>query len=701
MTHSRTGFRNRFACWLSTVVFTALWPVAAIAQAMPKADFDIPPQRLDTALQQVAQVQRVQILFSQNDVKGLETSGVKGKLSTYEAVQKLIEGTGLSAIANQNNAIAVRPKPANEIGGQTENPTVLAQAQSAERQEATTNPSERKPVQLEGIRVTAQKREERLMDVPASVGVVTQSEIERRRLINAEDYLRGMPGVNQVEGYTGQSITIRGIESSLYYQNFFTGTTVATYFGETPTTNSAGTGGGTNVDIKLVDMERVEVLRGPQGTAFGSSSMGGTVRTIPVAPKLDRFEGKAVASYSTTARYGGDNDMVQGVLNIPLVQDKFAVRATAYHFLDSGFYRNRTTTDAAFLALMAPHHVQAFIEDKDGIGRYDVVGGRFAARYQASNDLQFTLSFLTQQNRTDGSPVANNGLYQQSGLEVAPQHRIRGQDLGRTDMDIAIANAVMEYDFGWASLLATYSHTKSEVGVSFSRTIVLGDNNPWSQNNHSDHREDVGEIRLVTHLAGPWNFIGGLYAEKLKDVAWFDNYWFGDPSRDIFGPNPNIGFRDDRRTLKQKAAFGEASWEFLRGLVLTGGVRTYSFERTFVVNTAGRAYAGAAADNKNDATGETYRANLSFRPTDGVLGYGSFAQGFRLGQNQIGLPPGSCDPNGTGFVAGTNIPIDSTRRINSDKVNSYEIGSKLELLDRRLSLSADAFRMDWSGMPVN
>jgi iron complex outermembrane receptor protein len=171
------------------------------------------------------------------------------------------------------------------------------------------------------IIVTATRRSENVNDVPISIAVVTAEEISKRGLVSAEDYLRGIPGVNQTSDPVGSSIIIRGLETSPSFQNFSSGTTVATYFGETPITNSGGLAANTNVDIKLVDIERIEVLRGPQGTSFGDSSLGGAVRVIPAKPKTDEVEGHFGAGYSYTGGYGGENYMVQGTVNVPVVTD--------------------------------------------------------------------------------------------------------------------------------------------------------------------------------------------------------------------------------------------------------------------------------------------------------------------------------------------------------------------------------------------
>ncbi|MBL8265607.1 TonB-dependent receptor plug domain-containing protein, partial [Steroidobacter sp.] len=258
---------------------------------------EIAPQAVAEALTALARQSGLQIIYGTDIVQGLRSNGAPAGLSASETLERVLDGTGLTYEFLNDHTVTIVRRPASSAALTRTSLPTQAEADDAGR--------------IEEIVVTATKRAESLSKVPASIAVVAADEIDRRGLVSAEDYLRGIPGVSQVANQTGAAIVIRGIETSPQAQNFSAGTTVATYFGETPTTNSAGLGGGSNVDLKLVDIERVEVLRGPQGTAFGNSSLGGAVRTIPVAPKLNAAEGKVGVGYSVTSGTGGDNTMVQ------------------------------------------------------------------------------------------------------------------------------------------------------------------------------------------------------------------------------------------------------------------------------------------------------------------------------------------------------------------------------------------------------
>ncbi len=705
------------------ILAAALMLVCALAMsdasAQVKSRFDLPAQALADSLRAVGSQTDTNVLFDPPLVARLRAPALKGELTIDQALGQLFAGTGIKhEFLNEKTIVLAAQNLRSELDGAEDAPaggviaadagerskdlrdrlrvaqsagTRTAGSESSARDESATASDVSK---VQEIIVTATKRAQSIQDVPLSITAITADEIDRRGLVNAEDYLRGIPGVNQVEGYQGQSIVIRGMETSLSTQNFQAGTTVATYFGETPTTNSAGLAGASNLDLKLVDIERVEVLRGPRGTAFGSSSMGGAVRTIPVAPKLDRFEGRVGGDYSATSGAGGDNYSAQGVVNVPLIKDKLAIRAVAYQYQDSGFYRNRAHSAPAFQAnVVAPFGAQAFATDAEEVGEYHVLGGRIAALFQATDNLRLTLNYLSQKTETDGIGVATIGTYDQAILQVAPEHAAGGRTAGFHDTDIDLLNAVVEYDVGWGNVLATYSHVESEWTQS-SAFGYLGLDLPWSYHGPSPHRENVGEIRLATRLDGPWDFLAGLYAEDLDDEIHYDYR--------SYPPSTSLGTYADGRKLRQKAAFGEVSRKLGPKFTLTGGFRAYEYDRTIRVDADGIFYGpgGIHRTDQSDASGTSLRGNLSYKATDDTLLYADFSQGFRLGRPQQGLPAGVCDLDGDGVIDGTNTALISTQVVNSDTVDSYELGGKFALFDRNLALTIDVFRMEWSDVPV-
>ncbi len=701
--------RSHLFVWLALIL--AATPSVGIADVTRETRrFHIPAQELGEALRVFGRESGAQLVFDEGAVRGKRSSAVAGELSVDEALDQLLAGSGLLARRGKSGVLVIGPIRGADLRStpdlrltqaagrsaavSTAQSTSAAADQSAEE-------SARNSPELQEIVVTATKRAVNIRDVPLSIAAISADDIERRGLVHAEDYLRGIPGVNQVTDGYGQSIVIRGVESSPQYQNFGAGGTTATYFGETPTTSSGGWNSGSSIDIKLVDIERVEVLRGPQGTAFGSSAMGGAVRTIPAAPKLDRFEGSVGIKYSVTSGQGSDNNMVQAVGNVPIVENRFAVRAVAYRGEDSGYYRNIAGSDPAAQALYASLGALDYAADVDDVGAYYFVGGRLAALYQANEDLKITLSYLTQTNETDGFPIATRPGFDQVVALVAPPHVRRGQRNGSLNYDIDIANAMIDYDLGWANVFATYSHLKSKAVESVNENLEV-DYNLRSTLVNFRQRGNIGELRLATRLEGPWNFLVGVYTEDTSEDGGYDRYWVGSAAADFrYGVAGPQGYYLNERTLEQRAAFGEVSWKFLPALTLTVGARAYEYERNYQADSVNPLTPPGAfhTDDTSDASGTSFRANLGYKPNENALLFATWSQGFRLGRPQ---PQAAdyCDVDSDGIIDGTSVSVASTGRINSDEVDNVEVGGRFSLLERRLTIDAGIYRMRWSGIPA-
>ncbi len=709
-----TTLLARLTAALTLALTTAVG--AAADDLADSVNLDIAAQPLEAALLEFSKQTGLQLVVPTGSLPAHTTRPVTGNMPLQAALNLLLSDTNLTYKLVGNRTITIVP-PKNPLSANYDDAAAIPLqaaaskagvrlAQAGSEQNKNGIPQQTKAATEQSVQevlVTATKRTERLQDVPASIAVLTAEDIERRGLVHAEDYLRGIPGASQSYAYGGQAVVIRGIETAVYAQGFGAGTTTATYFGETPTTGTGGFHGGSNVDIKLVDIQRVEVLRGPQGTAFGSSSLGGAVRTIPVAPKLDRFEGRLGAGYSMTSGTGGENYMFQGVGNIPLIAGKLAIRGAAYAFSDSGYYRNRAGSDPTFQAnVVAPLNVSSLATDEDEVGAYYASGGRISALFQATDDLRFTLTYLSQKNQTDGWPLQNIGEYEQAVLRVAPEFVHRGQNGGYYDTTIDLANGVAEYDLQWADLLATYSYVKSEASLALPYTIFGQPKQSLSFGSTTPHREYVGEIRLATKLSGAWNFLAGIYGEKIKRDIDERYIWDGNLAQSLVPGVRFLGVVADDDDLEQKAAFGEVSWQFLPRFTLTGGIRAYKYDRSVFTDRTGPLFgAGVVLRRGIDASGTNLRANLSYKPSDNALVYAGWAEGFRLGKPQGGANPAQCDLDGNGVIDGTNMTIEQSQFVDSDSVGSYELGAKFATPNRRLSVDAAVFRVEWSGIPVS
>ena len=328
-----------------------------------QTSFNIPAQPLGSSLKQLADQAGIQILFEEQLVSGLKAPAVKAHETPLQALKTLLKGTGLE-FAAKDQTIAVRRKSATTTsasgegqqgsvagtdqhygrGGAAEStagPLKVAQAEgqnnsskdaqsaSKDKKFADSGTAESGSRQtLEEVVVTAQHREERLQDVPAAVTAITSDKLEKTSAQSFQDYLVGQPSVTYYSnGGQTNLIFIRGVGTGA---NIGSASTTGIYVDEMPIAEAIG---GT-VDLHPFDLNRIEILRGPQGTLYGASSMGGTVRLIMNKPKLDVYEGVLRGDISNTA-HGSLNYGADVMVNAPLVQDRLAVRLVAgYQYID-------------------------------------------------------------------------------------------------------------------------------------------------------------------------------------------------------------------------------------------------------------------------------------------------------------------------------------------------------------------------------
>ncbi len=690
-------------------------PGNAAANVVRSVSVDIPAQSMATALLHFSEQTGIQITAQGATLQVLNTSGVRGDYPIAQALEILLRGSGLTYKFVDDETVVVRrvlPDSVSSAAGNGADGLLLAQGQTRavekkteQPRSGTGTPRDASEVILEEITVTATKREERVQDVPMSIAVIGNQDIERRGLTGMEDYLRSIPGVNQIDqGPLGNAIVIRGITTSPQSENFGTGTTVATYFDETSITGAGGLGQG-GIDVRPVDIERIEVLRGPQGTAFGSSSLAGTVRIIPARPKLDSFSAGVTASYSNTGGNGSDNSMIQGVLNVPVIADKLALRAVGYRYDESGFYRNLVGTDPASIAVAETYGLGDFVRGyiRDDVGHMVSTGGRLAALWQPTERLDLSVNLLTQRIEQDGQPSARIGMYDQAIYPITPDHRLRGEAGDVVDTKIDLLNAVVNYDLGWAGLtsVASWVDSGGAYAIGGSRTYFLRLSSSYAP---SDFKSFSAETRLASKLAGPFQFLGGLYYENVDNDYTAIQWWPGTLATAPGGTIPLV-VSETTRQLEQRALFGEVSYDLTSRLRATAGGRYFKYEKSERSLLEGGGVgialgAGVPVNLNNDENSSSLKAGLDFKPTKDTLLYISWAQGFRLGRPDPGAIPTVCDTNGDGRVDATGVSIESTRSVNSDFLDNYEVGSKLALFDRHLVIDASVYHIKWDGLPV-
>ncbi len=493
--------------------------------------------------------------------------------------------------------------------------------------------------QLDMVTVTAQKREERIIDVPISIAAITNKEIADSGAVQLSDFLQTVPGVGIIDDGSGQQfIQIRGINST------FGNSPVGYYLDELPFTYL----GNTQLpDVRTYDLKRVEVLRGPQGTLYGDGSLGGTIRVLTNDPNLSAFQGSLDLTGGSTSK-GSSSGMYKGMVNIPLQDDLVGLRLVASHE-DFGGWVDNTSTGATL---------------KDANTR-KIDNYRRKLRFAVNERLDVVLSAW--QNRE----VTRN-----DGRSLADYSSPLDQVFDKTKYDLF--GATVRYQFDAFDVVSATSY------MDFARddaTAFFGA--PFTTVEKQEILNE--ELRFTSRSDGMFRWTSGLAFRNIKRHTLLDLQAFAFT-------------QDITQRSKSYAVFGEGTWSFFdRKLDATLGLRyfkddslnpepidpaTMAFIRSRVPSFTGT--------NEPNFNSFTPRLNVAYHINKDWLVYANFAKGFRTGQSQpiISL---------VGAIArGVTLPTG----IEPESLLSYEVGTKGSFLDGRLLFEAAAFYNDWKDLQV-
>ncbi len=286
--------------------------------------------------------------------------------------------------------------------------------------------------------VTAQKRSERLMTTPTAVTALTASDLQRTEAINLADYAAQTPGLGLISEREGQTqIVLRGITTGSSTPN----TTVSTYIDDSPFGSSTTFADGNQLtpDIDSSDLQRIEVLRGPQGTLYGASSLGGLVKYVTAPPDLENYGGRLEAD-GTAVDHGGDGFGVRGMVNIPLIKGDLGLRLSAFDRFDPGYI------DDANLDLKNLNYTR-------------VDGGRATLLWLPMPKLSIRLTALVQNLHGGGTSDEDVNVVGGQLQPVSGEFQQFRYDEEPLDIRYRMYSAVENYDFGWASLLSATSYS--------------------------------------------------------------------------------------------------------------------------------------------------------------------------------------------------------------------------------------------------
>lgn len=695
----------RTVAFRSTLIaFACTLPLAAYAMADDLKHIDVPRGDLTAALESLAKQSGIEIVYRSDQLKGLHTSGVRGDISPQDAVKKLLEGTPLVLRTDSTGAMLIAtplPENAPRSGPQAMDkqttqdvrvkPTAgvvdtkgfwnhvhLAQADQGTSPAASgatagreAAPNDGPSVGLEELVVTAQKRTERLQDVPSSISVMTSAQLERVQPNSLVDFASYVPGFNvNSNGSPGQTqITLRGISTGASLG----GTLVGTYIDDTPLGSSSGNlrGGLYSLDLMPYDIERIEVLRGPQGTLYGASTMGGLLKYVLRSPDLHQFEGRIGSDVQRIDGSGGAGWGVRGAVNIPLIEGKLGIRASGFHQYSAGYINN----------------VGLGIKDEN---HYAQDGGRLALLWQPIEDLKIRASAQLQDIDAAGNAaVSLDEFTRQPAFGVSsrstslPEYYRQHLQYYSLTGDLDMGFATLTSASGWSRTqnLASQDNTGSFAGVipQLTNGAVSGGLVPF--NFALRLAKFTQEIRLTSPTGRHFQWMaGGFYTDE--DALNFQQLLaLNQAGAEIPGGISPMFTALRPSTYRETALFGNATYELTERFDLTGGIRYAGNKQTSTNVRSGVLSDNSTRSAKSDENVFTWMVSPRFRLNSDAMLYVRVATGYRPGGPTAGLP-------------GTPASYVSDTLIN------YEAGFKGELFERRLQLDASLFYISWKDIQI-
>ncbi|HSW12843.1 MAG TPA: TonB-dependent receptor [Solimonas sp.] len=522
--------------------------------------------------------------------------------------------------------------------------------------------------QIEEIIVTATKREQSVREIPLSIAALTGEKLEELGAHKLKDFIQLVPGMNTQDEIAGipRKLSVRGVGPDTN-----TNQTVGVVFGDMPLTDPYGS--FTIADPDPWDLATVEVLKGPQGTLFGATSLGGLIRYVPNKPKFDTWEGRGSVDWVSVS--GGESALsYAGMLNVP-VGESFALRV-------AGSLQHQP----GVIDIDTPGRVEDNVDDQDNFA------GRAIALWQPLDELSLNLSYMRSQRKGD-----------ELGYTTNDQHRPRDEAPAPSPYENGFTATTLDarYDFDWAQLVSVSGYqTKLAYADADTSYLVRPAAMAGIRSVHAERLvETTGllqELRLVSTGDGPWTWLGGVFysgyeAEITGKLQIFPGFealgsllqqlppgFLGLPIDGDSITGTETGFHP--LEAEESALFGEVSRMFGSDWTLTLGGRYYrtSVSGTPPANQRGGGSADADSTLEQKSNGFSPKIALSWKPSDDLMLYGNISRGFQFG----------------GFNLSVVGPVPLTYE--SSTLWNHEIGLRSDWFERTLRFDLTAFYLDWT-----
>ena len=553
--------------------------------------------------------------------------------------------------------------------------TACAQAQTmasppAAAQDTTAQVDDPAADRTEGdIVVTASKRSERLVDVPSSVTAISGDTLADANATKLEDYVARIPGLvaDNVSFSNGATqLTIRGLN---------TGTggnpTVGIYIDDAPYGGSSTStfGGSTVPDLDPQDLQRVEVLRGPQGTLYGAGSLGGLFKYVTAAPDPTRVLGRVQADGQFVDR-GGSGYGLRGAINVPLT-GPLAMRASAYYRRDPGYVDNVTTGE----------------RDVNDARFY---GGRVALGARLGDNFTIRAAAIVQKQTADGNAITDYTLTTRTP-RFGELQQARAPGTGRTAQFVSDYSITMEGDMGFAALTSATSYNRQTVDFNLDVTssygaILAGLGIP-NAGTAIVTNASLDKITQEVRVTSPTNQViswqaGGFFTNEQGATHQFFSNFLASTGGAYPATIPTLLDARVNSRFEEIAAFGDVTVAFSPAFDITGGIRYSHNNQQRVQANAGALLGNSTVRGKSSDNSTTYLLTPRFRFGGSNTLYARFATGYRPG--------------------GPNNPVPGTpSSYGPDRTTNYEIGFKTLSADRRLSFDIAGFWIDWKDIQLN
>ncbi|MBU2972131.1 TonB-dependent receptor [Pseudoalteromonas sp. C2R02] len=569
---------------------------------------------------------------------------------------------------------------------------------------------------IEVIQISATRRKGTVQEAPLNITALDGDVMKDQNISELADVARWVPGLTVTDqgGRSGSPIIVRGLNTNSSGPGS-DGGTVATYINEIPV----------SIDMRLTDVERVEVLIGPQGTLYGAGTLGGAIRYMLKAPQLDITTGEVygdIFSINESDSTGGEAGFI---FNLPLIEDQLAVRASLNVYDDPGFIDYNYVVKEGGVSLPDPDWTNnTAVNDnlkkvKDANGEQTTTA-RISVRWQPTDWLDTTINYFHQKQDTEGrSIVHNNALNPSNGLnQVLGEYESAYRYEEPREKEDSLLSLEIKADLGFAELVsATGLSTFEADGQRDQTDLLIRLDYGYEEfpsfsaftRELSDDNSLTQEIRLVSQNESALSWIvGGYYNKNETDgsskefTPHYDEFLGGSRPDDL------EYYSVDRSETTEKAIFGELGYAVNEKLNITLGARFYDYkvwaESAVDFPLANTIFSGTAPDainlefkeNKASDDGSLFKFNANYQFTNDVMAYATVSEGFRIGGSN-GLAP--CpDPLPEGTQKGCGKPDEML--YTPDITTNYELGFKSTWFKNKLHFNAALFNVDWEDAQI-